>query len=102
MIYVVNKSNADVSGHNCIYVGRPSIFGNPFPLMREIDREMVLKKYEIWFKKNLLKRKFKKALKNLEETAKNGDLYLVCWCHPKRCHADIIKRYLDNKIKHRR
>jgi hypothetical protein len=27
--------------------------------------------------------------------AKKTDLYLVCWCVPKRCHAEIIKRILE-------
>ena len=24
-----------------------------------------------------------------------GDLTLTCWCAPKRCHAEIIKRWLE-------
>lgn len=24
---------------------------------------------------------------------------LYCWCAPKRCHAETIKRWLENQIK---
>lgn len=27
-----------------------------------------------------------------------GKLELMCWCMPKRCHVDTIKRYLVNAI----
>jgi hypothetical protein len=72
-----------------VYIGRKntrfnlaqSKWANPF--IRGIDgsREEVIKKYRDWVldQPNLIN--------NISEL--NGKI-LGCWCHPKRCHGDVL------------
>lgn len=46
MIQVVSCKT--FKGQNVVYIGRPSIFGNPFPINRFNDRSAVIKKYRTW------------------------------------------------------
>lgn len=46
-------------------------------------------------KMNLAK---KHELDRIIELAKNNDITLLCWCYPKRCHAETIKRYIESKL----
>jgi len=83
-----------------VYIGRPSVLGNPFVLKSESDRSAVLVRYKEWFDR-MLERKpplFMRALEELEEKARAGNLVLGCFCAPRACHGDVIKNYLDRKI----
>lgn len=69
---------------NSIYVGRPSPFGNPFKMNSEEERNEVCDKYEKYVNSNpQLIEKIKRELKGK---------HLVCYCAPKRCHADTLLR----------
>ena len=69
----------------------------------ELERDEVCDKYEAWFKKQLEEKtnyKFIKAIEALEEIYDYyGKLRLFCWCYPKRCHAETIKKYLEGELK---
>lgn len=76
---------------NLIYVGRPSLFGNPFSIGKDGTREEVIAKFKEYFYRRLSTDKmFKKEVHKLK--GKN----LVCWCKPLSCHADVIEEYLKN------
>ena len=64
-----------------VYIGRGSIFGNPFRIGVN-TREEVINLYKYYVKK---KPKILKAIYNLPE-----DAVLGCYCKPKDCHGDII------------
>jgi hypothetical protein len=64
-----------------VYVGRPSKWGNPIPLLREEDRETVLEKYKQYLLNN------DELLLSLHELKGKR---LGCWCAPKKCHADVL------------
>ena len=68
-------------GPGCVYIGRPSRWGNPFVIGRDGTRDEVIAKYRAWV---LAKPDRIAALG--ERRAKN----LVCWCAPERCHADVL------------
>lgn len=63
------------------YVGRPTIWGNPFVLGRDGNRAAVIDKYRAWL---LGQPELMEALPTLR-----GKI-LGCWCAPKRCHADVL------------
>ena len=90
MITVGNKQR----GARGIYVGRPSPLGNPFPLHHEATRAQVIRDYEDWLAEQLLDPRSPASIElhRLAALARTQDLFLVCWCAPKACHADIIKR----------
>ena len=78
---VYNKRNFDQHlDKEYIYVGRPSMWGNPFIIGMDGTREDVIQKY----KNYLFTSKLHEHLEELR--GKN----LVCWCAPEACHADVL------------
>ncbi len=69
-----------------IYIGRGSIFGNPFIIGKDGNRQDVIIKYEKWVRKCLYL-PIGKAISNLPK-----DAILGCYCAPKACHGDIIMK----------
>lgn len=86
MTTVVNKRTSDFD----VYIGRGSIFGNPYEIGRDGTREEVIERYRVWF--NFLVRDpiFVEHLKKLKNKK------LGCFCSPMLCHGDVIKNWLDN------
>lgn len=71
-----------------VYVGRPSIWGNPYHMGTESQRDEVCNAYEQWLTgdsptSKLVRHRAKKELKGKD---------LVCYCAPKRCHGDTLLR----------
>ena len=80
------------------YIGRPSILGNPFPI--HVGRTRCIVSYEFWLAQKI-HNKDKPVLEELVRLAKIaelGDLNLICWCAPKACHGDVIKKTLEGMI----
>ena len=83
---VVNKRDVP-AGSDCVYIGRPSKWGNPFAMNGEQDRDTVIALFEQYL------------LNSPELLAQLGELKgknLVCYCAPRACHGDILLR-LANK-----
>ena len=78
------KTNPDY-----VYIGRPSIFGNPYPLTEEIGREKVLEDYKSYFYQAIEVEEFRNLVFELAGKT------LVCYCAPKACHGDVIAEYLN-------
>jgi len=80
---VLNKKLIRNAVENSFYVGRPSIWGNPFVIGKDGTREEVIAKYEAWLAQQpqLLSRLHELRGKNL-----------ICWCAPQACHADVLLR----------
>ncbi len=97
-IEVVNLHDENIEGM-IIYVGRPSILGNPYEIGKDGSREEVIKKYRKWLwvmhKSNGNARKI---LDKLVDIAKKHEIKLGCWCAPRECHADVIKKYIMWRI----
>lgn len=75
-----------------IYIGRPSIFGNPFEIEKDGDRLEVINKFKDYFYQKINNDlQFKKAVDKLKGKV------LGCWCYPKDCHARIIIDYLEGE-----
>ena len=74
-----------------VYIGRPSIFGNPFIMSQYCNRAMSIEKYKKYINLELHKyytgqgSKVIEAIKKLPNNAKLG-----CYCKPLACHGDII------------
>lgn len=64
-----------------VYVGRPSLWSNPFKIGPDGDRAEVIRKYEEYLRSRP------------DLMAQLPDLRgkdLVCWCAPEPCHADVL------------
>ena len=73
-----------------VYIGRPSIFGNPFS-EKKYGRQTCIAMYKDYFEQRIAEEPaFREAV--LELRGKR----LGCWCKPLACHGDIIKEWLEN------
>ena len=103
-IEVVNVKSYKGDG---IYIGRScygykgSVLGNPYAIGKDGDRDEVIKKYREWlWNRYQEKGSVYEELLRLSEIAKKRDLVLVCWCKPKACHGDVIKRCIEWMMKY--
>ena len=97
------------SDKNNYRIFRPSILGNPYTHLpvdktkaiyqvksRDEAVENYSKYFDIMYRSNL---KFKAAVDEIYEKYKSGEtIWLECYCHPQRCHGDIIKEKLEKRL----
>lgn len=98
MIYVVNAKDFGrqdkefgVDKSKYVYCARPSKYGNPFILYNESDRDSVISKFSEEVLPSI-------DISELVSFAREGDLYLGCYCYPKRCHCNVIKDRIESII----
>jgi hypothetical protein len=87
-------------GFKGVYVGRPTPLGNPFRLEKEDQREEVVARYATWLEEELRQgnREVAQALEELYRRLKRqGALTLLCFCAPRRCHAEVIAEHLKRR-----
>ena len=82
------KDIKDISKYT--YIGRGTIFGNPFVINKDGNRDDVIKKYSEYV---LNAPKVLNAINDLDENAK-----LVCHCVPKPCHGNVICEIKDKLL----
>lgn len=83
---------------NDIYIGREnlgmrlagSVWANPFRIDREADRAKALRRYE-----NYLRRKLRSDALLQQQVRLLKGHRLVCYCKPKACHGDVLKRVAE-------
>jgi hypothetical protein len=104
VIRIENKKTFKGEG---VYVGRPSPLGNPFSHVpstkaefRVETRDEAVDCYEPWLRGKLKTDTLvKTAFWTLVDFYRVfGDLTLICWCVPKRCHAEIIAKLIEEAI----
>jgi len=69
-----------------VYIGRPSIWGNPFQIGRDGTRQEVIAKYRKYITSNPT------LLAQLESLRGKT---LACWCKPQACHGDVLIELLE-------
>ena len=82
------------------YVGRPSPLGNPFVMRSEADRNVVCDNYQKWFDAQVEKRDpgvIGELTRLFNLAQEQGKLTLVCYCAPRRCHAQTIAKFLEDQ-----
>lgn len=113
-IHVYNLTKEEHTGSNVFYCGRGSILGNPYTHIKDKTtkatyvvktREEAIEKYGHYFdimcNSNL---RFEKAVNEIYRRYKAGeDVFLGCYCHPQKCHCDLIvdrlrKRLIKEKL----
>jgi hypothetical protein len=101
MIYICNMRDAKPPKgvENHVRVDRASPLGNPFQMKGEKTRDAVCEQYAAHLPE-LLRRDVAalRTMQRLVELARKGDLYLYCWCAPKRCHAESIKAWIEDRL----
>jgi len=101
-----------VGRHNepgAVYIGRAmprlnrkaSPLANPFRMRSEADRDEVCNRYEDWLQDQLAAENEAVCNEIDRLTAlahQQGGLTLGCFCAPKRCHGDSIKRVINQQL----
>lgn len=83
------KSSGELKHMNNTETGKKGWLGNPYTL-DEYNREKSIELFEKDFKKKLKKdESFKSEILKLE------DKVVACWCKPKSCHLEVIKRFIE-------
>lgn len=108
-IKVLNKYHIseNIKLPNKTYIGRGSIFGNPYSHLNTISlfkkyrcktREEAINKYELYLSEQFKSdpRLSNAILDLVEKYIKGEELNLICFCKPKACHGDIIKQLIIN------
>lgn len=110
MLKVINGKKDGFIGEHKIYIGRRSqyhpgsILQNKFKIGVDGTRAQVVTKYRRWLWDEFNKKGavYKELMAISKRVANNEYLELVCWCKPKDCHGDIIKRcviwVIENKL----
>lgn len=73
-----------------VYIGRGSMWGNPYKMESEADRVRVIQAYKKYLKKAILHGE----ISVIELKALKGKR-LGCYCKPKACHGDILAEVVN-------
>lgn len=106
MITVINGKRDGFVGTNKIYIGRKnaakglqaSPLANPYPIVKDRDRDAVVELYRRWLwevvksgKSGYNSGAYSELLR-IANLSQSEDVKLVCYCKPKKCHGDVIVR----------
>lgn len=95
----IKTGDVNIGDEGVFLIDRRTSLGNPFILTDESQRDEVCDKYEEWFYStglkdhdvNLYLQKIKDYLIEYKR------ITLLCWCAPKRCHGETIKKWLEEQ-----
>jgi hypothetical protein len=76
-----------------VYIGRPSIWGNPYS-----HKKGTLAEFKVSSREEAIEKYEKYLLSSQDLLDKLPELkhkILGCWCCPSKCHGDILKKYVD-------
>lgn len=82
MTQVVNINDSDYD----VFIGRPSLWGNPFKVGRDGTREEVIEKYREYVKSDPSLMALLPELRGKR---------LGCYCAPGPCHGEILVELLE-------
>lgn len=88
MPQVYNRHHNNVPT-SAIFIGRPSRFGNPFPITERRDRDTAIKMFENYILSN------PRLLEKVKRELRDKDL--VCYCAPLPCHGDVLLRIANEE-----
>ena len=77
-----------VKGRGDVFIGRPSIWGNPCRIGPDGNREQVIQKYRGWIVNQ-------PHLISLLHTLKGKRL--GCYCAPLSCHGDVLIELMEEQ-----
>jgi len=82
-----------------VYIGRPSIFGNPMRIDERVHQKPgpVTRGEAIAWYREYFYAKIKQSPEFRLEVEKLRGKVLGCFCKPLPCHGDVIVEYLDGK-----
>lgn len=89
MTRVVNKRSHRPTPDD-VYIGRGSLFGNPYKIGEHGSRNHVIGMYEDWLNKQIVNGEI-----TVDDIMGLDGKNLVCYCHPLPCHGMVLIRKLE-------
>ena len=83
------KSKTNPPPPEAVFVGRPSAWGNPATMYKESQRDEVCNTFDMYARARLRREP------HWLDPLIGKDL--ICYCHPKRCHADTLLRMVADE-----
>ena len=83
---VLNKHKHGIPA-GAVYIGRGSMWGNPFVMGQHGTRDEVVEKHAAY-----LRNQVKTGEVSLQQLASLYRKDLVCFCAPLKCHGDILEK----------
>jgi hypothetical protein len=83
---IVHNLYHNTAPSDAVYVGRGSLWGNPFVIGKDGTREEVIEK-------------FKQFILPTLDLIPLKDKDLICFCKPKACHADLLIEEANKKMR---
>jgi len=87
-LYIGRRGIVFIDGERYPKIDSP--WANPYKIDKDNNREDVLKEYEEYIKNKI-------NLTDLNLNDLKGKV-LGCWCHPEKCHGDILIKLLNEHI----
>ena len=82
-----------------IKVDRSTPLGNPYYMNDESERDNVCDKYATYLAASYnSKADVAKEINRIIDVLARCDVVLLCWCYPKRCHAEEIIKLIKEKL----
>jgi hypothetical protein len=101
VIQIKNLRNSKIIHSYDIRADRKTVYGNPYFMDGEWERDSVCDDYDRYFIIRMgSDPTFRAEIDRLVEIYKQyGKLNLFCWCVPRRCHVETIKKYIERVLK---
>lgn len=102
IIRVPDTQKYEKLGYEVIRIDRKTPVGNPFYMRDESQRDSVCDAYEAYFHSKVTEKKdqqFLDYLRMIYKLALQKPVALACWCAPKRCHGETIKKFIEAQMK---
>jgi hypothetical protein len=94
MCQVVNVRNIDKTDADVVYIGRGSVWGNPFSHKKGTKADIIVEsvadaiiRYRIYLWKQI-----RLGIITIEMLKDLDGKRLACYCSPNPCHGNVIKR----------
>lgn len=77
-----------------------SPLGNPFHMRNELGRDKCLSEYDSFLSAQVARRNpdIIRALTEIGAIAEREPVVLMCWCFPKRCHCETVRRFVVDQL----
>ena len=75
-----------------VYIGRPSIWGNPYKVSEGMTRKEAINAYRDWILYSPDAAEQRSQIHTLKGKT------LGCWCKPKACHGDVLVEIINNGV----
>ncbi len=106
MIEVINVRGLPANKEGIVYIGRPCKgwvskveLGNPYKEGKDGDLQTIIEKYRRWLWDQMTNYPLGRpslSIRQLADMHADGkDIILGCWCKPKPCHGDVVKRAIE-------